>query len=126
MSVNKQIILGRLGADPETRTTGSGMVVCNLRVATDSSVKRGDQWEKETDWHRVVVFGRTAENCAKYLHKGSEVYIEGRTKHSSYEKDGQTKYTTEVLADVVNFIGGKSNGTSYDAPSQSGPPGDDF
>lgn len=112
MSVNKVILVGRLGRDPEGRYSQSGTAICNLSVATTRRVKNKatEQWEEETEWHRVSVFGRTAESCTQYLAKGREVYVEGRLQTRSYEKDGAKRYSTEVIADVVHFLGGKGDG----------------
>jgi len=115
--LNSVHLIGNLGADPETRTTASGTVVCNLRIATTSTVKRGTEFVEETDWHRVVVFGKQAESCGRILRKGRQVSIVGRIKYGSYEKDGVKHYTTEVLADRVLFLGG--------ARSDGGPVGPD-
>ena len=103
-SVNKVIIVGNLGKDPELKTTTSGTSVCNLSIATAYKPKEG---EEKTEWHRVTVWGKTAENCAKYLKKGSSAYFEGRLETRKYEKDGQERYSTEIVADMVQFLGGK-------------------
>jgi single-strand DNA-binding protein len=106
MSVNKVILVGHLGADPETRTTGGGTVVANLRLATSERVKQGDQWADHTEWHRVVAFGRTAENVARYLKKGRQIYVEGKIRTKKYtDKEGQEKYSTEIIADQIHFLG---------------------
>lgn len=102
-SVNKQILIGNLGKDPELRQTASGKAVCNFSVATTE--KRGG--EEETTWHNVVAWEKNAENAAKYLKKGSSVYVEGRTTKRKYEKDGQQRESVEVVADKVTFLGGK-------------------
>lgn len=106
MSVNKVILLGRLGKDPELRETSSGHV-CKFSLATD---KGGKQRDAGPDWHNVVAFNKTAELIAKYLKKGDQCYIEGRLNYSSYEKDGEKRYFTEVVVDVVKFIGGGKSG----------------
>jgi single-strand DNA-binding protein len=120
-SVNKVIIIGRLGADPELKHTQSNRAVCNLSVATDEY--GGKDKEKRTEWHRVTVWGEQAESCAKYLTKGREVYVEGRLQTRSYEKDGQKHYATDIVAHDVKFLGGKPNGerTEKAPPSQSAP-----
>lgn len=106
MSVNKVILVGHLGADPETRTTGTGTTVANLRLATSERVKKDDQWQDHTEWHRVVCFGRTAENVTKYLKKGRQVYVEGRIRTNKWtDKEGHERYTTEVIADQIHFLG---------------------
>lgn len=130
--INKAILLGNLGADPESRTTNSGSTVTNLRVATSARVKRGDSWEDETTWHRVVCFGKTAENAARFLAKGRQVYVEGRTQHSEYtDKDGNRRWSTEVIADVIKFVGGKGDsggdrGGSYGGSRRNSGPSDDI
>lgn len=112
MSVNKVIILGNLGRDPELSTTPGGAKICRLAVATSRKYldKRTNEWVEETEWHRITVFGKTAENCATYLAKGRQVYVEGRLRTSSYEKDGQRHYSTEIVSDEVQFIGGREQG----------------
>jgi single-strand DNA-binding protein len=110
--INKVIIIGRLGRDPEIRYTQGGQPVCNLNVATSRQWlnKQTNQKEEETEWHRVVVWGKTAEHCNNYLAKGREVYVEGRLKTSSYDKDGQKHYSTDIVAEVVQFLGGVGDG----------------
>lgn len=104
-SVNKVILVGRLGQDPELRHTTSGKAVCNLRLAT------GD--EDKTEWHNVVVWEKPAENCAKYLSKGRQVYVEGRLQTRKYEdKAGVERKATDVVAYSVQFLGGKGDGPS--------------
>lgn len=108
-SVNKVIILGNLGRDPEVRYTNGGTAVCSLSVATARKYKKGNDDVEETEWHRVVVWGKQAEASGKYLAKGRQVYIEGRLQTRSYDdKDGAKRYTTEIVADVVQFIGGRA------------------
>ena len=132
-SVNKVIIIGNLGRDPELKQTGGGSI-CRLNIATARTWKnKQDQKQEETEWHRVTVFGKQAENCAKYLAKGRACYVEGRLKTSSYEKDGVKKYTTEIIANTVQFLGGKEdrgNGSDrrpapYQPDDFGPPPGDD-
>ncbi|MEO2168769.1 MAG: single-stranded DNA-binding protein [bacterium] len=108
MSVNKAIILGRLGADPEIRFTQSGAGVCNFNVATDTVWKDKDgQKQSRTEWHRIVVWGPQAEPCSKYLTKGREVYVEGEIQTRSWEdKEGNKRWTTEIRARDVRFLGG--------------------
>lgn len=109
-SVNKVIILGNLGRDPEIRYTQGGTAVCQLNVATTRTYtnKSNDRVE-ETEWHRVVVWGKQAESCGNYLSKGRQVYIEGRLQTRNYDdKDGNKKYITEIVADVVQFLGGRA------------------
>ena len=106
-SVNKVILVGNLGADPEVRHTQSERSVCNLSIATTEVWKdKGGQKQEKTEWHRVTVWGDQAENCGKYLAKGRMVYVEGKLQTRSYEKDGVKHYATEVVADRVVFLGG--------------------
>lgn len=109
--INKVIIIGNLGRDPELTSSKSGSQVCKLNVATARKwmSKQTNEMVEETEWHRVVVFGKQADNCEKYLSKGRSVYVEGRLKTSSYEdKDGNKKYSTDIIADTVRFLGGGS------------------
>ena len=150
--VNKVILLGNLGADPETRYTASGSAVTNIRLATTDSWRdrqSGEQQER-TEWHRVVFFSRLAEIAAEYLRKGSQCYIEGRIQTRKWQgQDGQDRYTTEIVASEMQMLGsrgaggggapparrreedsgsawpGGGQGRSAPAPASSGPP-DDF
>ncbi len=111
-SVNKAIVLGNLGRDPELRHTGSGKAVATLRIATNEqwNDQSGERQER-TEWHSVVVWGRQAETCNQYLKKGRTVYIEGRLQTRKWQdKEGQDRYTTEIVADRVQFIGGGAGG----------------
>ncbi|HLK92945.1 MAG TPA: single-stranded DNA-binding protein [Polyangia bacterium] len=106
-SVNKVILIGNLGADPELKYTPSQRPLCNLRIATTEVYKdKSGQRQEKTEWHRVTVWGDQAENCNKYLAKGRSVYVEGRLQTRSYDKDGQKHYATDVVADRVVFLGG--------------------
>ena len=105
-SMNRATIVGNLGRDPELKYTTSGEAVCNFSVATTAKWKGKDGKEKEnTQWHRIVVWGRTAEACGKYLAKGRQVLVEGRIETREWEKDGQKKYVTEIIANDVQFLG---------------------
>ena len=108
MSVNKAIIVGRLGGDPELRFIPSGRAVCNFNLATDSVWKdKEGQRQKQTEWHRIVVWGPQAESAAKYLTKGREVYIEGEIKTRKYtDKENVERSITEIVARDVRFLGG--------------------
>jgi len=107
MSVNKVILIGRLGKDPEIRYTPSGTAVTNLSIATSFKPKDG---EEKTEWHRCVAFGKTAEICGQYLHKGSQVYIEGRLQTRDREdKDGNKRFTTEVLVERMQMLGSRAD-----------------
>jgi single-strand DNA-binding protein len=126
MSVNKVILLGRLGQDPELKYTPGGSAVCNFSLATTESWtdKQGQKQEK-TEWHRVVVWGKLAELCNQYLAKGRQAFLEGRLQTRSWDdKDGNKRYTTEILASTVQFIGGAAStsnsqnvDTSYAQPA---------
>jgi single-strand DNA-binding protein len=109
MSVNKVILLGRLGQDPELKYTPSGAAVCNFSLATSESWSdKNGQKQERTEWHRVVVWGKLAELCNQYLSKGRQAYIEGKLQTRSWDgKDGTKRYTTEVSALTVQFIGGQ-------------------
>lgn len=106
-SVNKVILIGNLGADPEVRFTSGGQAVASLRVATtDNWTDKDGKRQERTEWHAVTVWGKTAENCGKFLAKGRQVYIEGRLQSREYQdKEGQTRKAWEVVADHVTFLG---------------------
>lgn len=110
-SVNKVILLGNLGKDPEKRVTPSGMNICNLTVATSRRRKGGDgQWSEETEWHRIVLFDRLADTAAQYLRKGQPVYVEGRIQTRKWQdKDGRDQYSTEIVAEVMQLLGGRDS-----------------
>ena len=110
-SVNKVIIIGNLGADPEVRTTPGGQPVANLRVATNEvwNDKDGNRQER-TEWHSVTVWGKQAEHCGQYLSKGRQVYVEGRLQSRTYQKDGADVRVWDVVASVVQFLGGDTGG----------------
>lgn len=117
--MNKVIIVGNLGQDPELRYTQSGTAVANINVATNERRKTGDEWKEHTEWHRVVVWGKTAENCEKYLAKGSKIAVEGRIQTNEWEdKEGATRRTTEIVANNVEFLGGvrQAEGSSKPSP----------
>ena len=112
-SVNKVIVLGNLGRDPEVRYTPSGAAVCNLRIATTRNWKNRDSGERqeETEWHSVVLYDRQAEVAGEYLKKGRPVYIEGRLKTRKWQdKEGQDRYTTEIVAESMQLLGGRDSG----------------
>lgn len=117
-SVNKVILIGNLGQDPEVRYTPGGDAVCNLSLATTDKWKdksTGDQKEA-TEWHRVSFFGKIAEVCGKYLKKGSQVYVEGSLRTRKYQKDGQDRYVTEIRGEVMKMLGGLRDSDSQSAP----------
>src|SRR6187399_388375 len=122
--VNKVILIGRLGKDPEVRNLDNGAVVANFSIATSESYKDRTTGEKKeiTEWHNIVLWRGLAEISQKYLHKGDMVYIEGKLRTRSWEKDGVTRYTTEIVADNMNMLSPRSsgNGGGY-ANAESGP-----
>jgi single-strand DNA-binding protein len=125
--VNKAILVGNLGRDPELRTTPNGQSVVNFTLATSETWtdKSGERVER-TEWHRIVVWGRTAEMCNQYLSKGRTVYVEGRIQTREWEdKDGNKRYTTEINANTVNFIGPRTSSGGGGASGESGPSGGD-
>jgi single-strand DNA-binding protein len=103
--------VGNLTRDPEVRYAQSGMAICKLSVAVTERVKDGDAWKDATEWFRVTVFGKTAENAGQYLQKGKQVYVEGRLKTDKYkDKDGVEKTSIEVIANTLQFLGGAGGG----------------
>ena len=111
--VNKVIIIGNLGADPETRAMPSGSSVANLRIATTESWrdKQSGEQQERTEWHRVALFGRLAEVAGEYLRKGSQVYIEGSLRTRKWQdKQGNERYTTEIVANDMQMLGGRGGG----------------
>jgi len=120
MYINKALIYGNLTRDPELKTLPSGMTVCSMSLATNSSyTDRDGKRQESTEYHNVVVFGKPAENSAKYLFKGSGVFIEGRLQTRSWDKDGQKHYRTEIVADRVQF-GPKLSGGGQASGATSG------
>ena len=120
-SVNKVIVLGNLGQDPTVRYSPDGAAVTNISIATTSSWKDKNAGEKreETEWHKVVFYGRLAEIAGEYLKKGKPVYVEGRLKTRKWQnKEGVDQYTTEVIADSMQLLGGREEGSQAPAPQQ--------
>lgn len=116
--LNRVMLMGRLGVDPVVRSTQSGTPVANFSLATDSYSK--DREESETTWHRIVAWGKTAEICQQYLHKGMPLFIEGRIKTSKYEgEDGKAKFSTEIHADQIYFVGRKKESPAVEVASAS-------
>ena len=107
--VNKVMLIGRLGKDPETRYTQDGKAVANFSLATEERWKDGETTKSKTEWHKVVAWTKLAEICSSYLKKGSLVYIEGKLETRKWEKDGQTHYTTEIKAREMKMLGDKPN-----------------
>jgi single-strand DNA-binding protein len=123
--VNKVILVGNLGADPETRYMPSGDAVTNIRIATSESWKdkqTGEQQER-TEWHRITFYKRLAEIAAEYLRKGSQVYVEGRLRTRTYEKEGQTHYSTEIIADSMQMLGSRGGAGGAGGGSSRGDEG---
>jgi single-strand DNA-binding protein len=111
--INKVILIGNLGKDPEVRFTPGGQAVANFNIATSESWtdKNSGQKQERTEWHRIVVWGKLAELCGEYLKKGRQCYVEGRLQTREWtDKEGQKKYTTEVVANTVQFLGGGGGG----------------
>ena len=124
--INKVILIGNLGADPESRSMPSGMNVTNLRIATSESWKdkQTGEMQERTEWHSVAMFGRLAEISAQYLRKGSQVYIEGRLRTRKWQdKEGRDRYTTEIVADEMQMLGGRGGGGGMGggAPAERAP-----
>jgi len=129
-SINKVIIVGNLGKDPETRKLPSGDSVTNITVATSDKYKDKQTGEPKevTEWHRVVFFGKLADIASQYLHKGSQVYVEGKLQTRKFtDGNGVEKFSTEIKADIMQMLGGKQAGSSNQVPSpaQSAPFTDD-
>jgi single-strand DNA-binding protein len=125
--INKVILIGHLGADPETRAMPSGMTVANMRLATTESWKdkqSGEQQER-TEWHNVALFGRLGEIAAEYLRKGSQVYIEGRLRTRKWQdKEGRDRYTTEIVANEMQMLGGRGGAGGGGGASAGGGAGE--
>jgi single-strand DNA-binding protein len=122
MAINKVILIGNLGQNPEVRFSPSGQAVCNLSIATNEAwTDKNGQKQEKTEWHRVVVFGKLAELCGQYLQKGRQCYLEGKLQTRQWQdKDNQTRYTTEVVAQTVQFLGGNSAGRSQNQDYSAG------
>ena len=128
--INKVILIGNLGNDPEMRHTPNGAGVCEFRLATNEAwTDKQGQRQERTEWHRVVVWGKKAEVCSKYLSKGRQVYVEGRLRTRTWDdKDGNKRYTTEVVANDVQFLGGggRDGGGRGGASDEPPPPSGDY
>jgi len=121
--INKVILIGNLGADPETRAMPSGTTVANLRIATSESWrdKQSGEQQERTEWHRVALFGRLAEIAAEYLRKGSQVYIEGSLRTRKWQdKQGNERYSTEIIGNEMQMLGGRGGGAAGGAPGGGG------
>lgn len=120
-TVNKVILLGRLGANPEVRYMPSGMSVASLRLATNDGYKdrQTGQFIENTEWHRVTVFGKQAEIVSQYTQKGSALYVEGRIRTSKWQdQNGQDRYTTEIVATDIQLMGGRGDGQGHESTNQ--------
>lgn len=131
MSVNKVILVGNLGQTPELKYTPSGQAVCNLSIATNEAWTGKDgQKQEKTEWHRLVLFGKLAELAGQYLQKGRQVYIEGKLQTRSWQdKDGQTRYTTEIVGQTMQFLGGNAGAgrsNSQENPQYSAPANNNY
>jgi single-strand DNA-binding protein len=122
-SVNKAIVLGNIGRDPEVRYSASGSAVCNLSIATTRKWKSKDgEAQEETEWHRVVFYDRLAEVADEYLGKGSAVYVEGRLKTRKWQdKDGIDRYTTEIVGEQMQMLGGRDSAQTAQKPAAQKP-----
>jgi single-strand DNA-binding protein len=133
--LNRVMLLGNLGADPELRVTPGGQAILKLRLATNETyLDKSNVRQERTEWHRVTVWGRRAEALGKILTKGDSLFIEGRLQTSSYEKNGEKRYSTEVVANNIILAGGRGRGEGAPArerdggraPRDAGPPADDY
>ncbi len=116
--INKVILVGNLGADPETRYTAGGSAVTKIRLATSESWrdKQSGEQQERTEWHRVTFFGRLAEIAGEYLRKGRQVYVEGSLRTNKWQdQNGQDRYTTEIIADEMQMLGGRGDGAPMDS-----------
>ncbi|MBX9675960.1 MAG: single-stranded DNA-binding protein [Methylotenera sp.] len=129
-SVNKVILMGNLGRDPEVRYMPNGEAVANFSIATTENWKdKSGVKQEKTEWHNIVMYRKLAEIAGEYLKKGRPVYVEGRLQTRKWEKDGVTRYSTEIIADSMQMLGGKdgsSSSASYDGGIDQGQPSDDF
>jgi len=119
--VNKVILVGRLGADPEVRYTPGGAAVANFRMATSESWTKDGERQERTEWHKIVAFGKLGEICGEYLAKGKQVYIEGRIQTRSWEdKDGNKRWTTEIVANNMQMLGSPGEGVKAPVSQSNG------
>lgn len=121
MNVNKVILIGNLGSDPQQRTTASGKAVTSFRIATNEKwTDQSGQPQEKVSWHNVVVWGKRAEACARYLSKGRRVYVEGKLENRSYEdKEGVTRYVTDIVASDVVFLDGSHSAAKVEAKPEA-------
>jgi single-strand DNA-binding protein len=128
MSVNKVILVGRLGRDPETRYTGGGQAVANFSLATDESYKdKNGERQKRTEWHRITAWGKLAEICQQYLKKGTMVYIEGRIQSREWQdKEGQKRTSFDIVANTMKMLSSRAEGAAAGGGASRSSGGDDF
>lgn len=122
-SINRVVIVGNLTRDPELRHTPSGTALCKLGIAVNDRIKQGDEWVEKANFFDVTVWGAQAESCSRYLSKGRQVAIDGRLDHQTWEKDGQKRSRVEIIAQSVQFLGSKQDGSGSTAtPVSTGAP----
>lgn len=115
-SVNKVILIGRLGKDPDVKYTAGGTAVANFSLATSETFKKEGEKQEKTEWHKIVIFGKLAEIAGEYLKKGSQIYLEGKLQTRSWgDKDGVERYTTEIVLSEMTMLGGRSDNSGPDA-----------
>jgi single-strand DNA-binding protein len=126
MNINRVVLTGNLTRDPEMRSTGNGLTICKLGIAVNTRKKNGatGQWEEKPNFFRVTVFGAQADHCGQYLSKGRAVAIDGRLEWSQWESDGQKRESVDIIADSVQFLGGRDdaangNGNGYSSPMRA-------
>lgn len=124
-SLNKVLLIGNLGRDPETRHMPSGGAVCNFSIATtDRWTDKDGQGQEKTEWHNITAYNKLAEICGQYLKKGSSIYVEGKLQTRQWEKDGVTRYTTEVIVSAMQMLGGKRQEDNCGHQEEAPPPSD--
>lgn len=129
-SLNKVMLIGNLGKDPEVRFTAAGQAVASMTIATSEKFKKGDEWQETTEWHRVTLWARLAEIAGEYLSKGKTVYIEGRLQTREYEKGGIKRYSTEIVGERMQMLSakggaGSGSGTAPQQQQSEAPPFED-
>ena len=123
MNINRVVLTGNLTRDPEVRATGGGLAICKLGIAVNTRRKNSEgQWEEKPNFFRVTVFGRQAESCGQYLKKGRPVAIDGRLEWSTWESDGQKRESIDIIADSVQFLGGRDDAGNGNGYSSGAPP----
>jgi single-strand DNA-binding protein len=119
--LNRVMLLGNLGADPELRTTPGGQAILKLRLATtETYLDRSNVRQERTEWHRITVWGKRGEALGKFLQKGDRIFVEGRIQTSSYEKNGEKRYSTDIIANNIILSGGRGRGAGEGAPRGEG------